>query len=291
MQLALQIKLDLQNALRGVNQFSSAIDGMGNSVAKITGSGDGDAHLKMVEWAERSQSKCILGQTLSAEAQATGMGSGVADLHNAVRHDILKSDARKLASTLTRDLVYPLLAINGRGGDTLRNCPRWVFDLGDAEDIKNFAQHLPPLAANGMKIGVAWVHEKLRLPIAEAGEAVFGGTDTANVATPQQANEASGGVSLTAQPSAGTREMAAAAPGGDISAIDRLETAAAPVMEDWLKKIEAMLEAADSLEEFRAMLLAAYGRLDTGAMAESLAVAMAARHLAGRSEIMDEGKN
>ena len=54
----------------------------------------------------------ILGQTLSSEAEATGMGSGVADLHLATYLDIVRYDAIKLGETLTRDLVEPLKAFN-----------------------------------------------------------------------------------------------------------------------------------------------------------------------------------
>jgi phage gp29-like protein len=252
-------------------------------IAKITGTGDGEAHLMMVDWAERSQSKAILGQTLSAEAKATGMGSGVAALHNEVRHDILKSDARKLSETLTRDLVYPLLTLNGKGGDALRRCPRWVFDLGNAEDIATFATHLPTLAAGGAKISIAWVHEKLRIPMAEDGEDVFGyqsGDHFADVG--KMVGEDAG--ALASLKAAAPK---AAAPDPDA---DRLAADTDPVMAEWLAKIEAMLEAADSLEEFRAMLLAAYPKLDTEAMAAPLAAAISAMNLAGRSDVRADGE-
>lgn len=47
----------------------------------------------------------ILGQTLSSEAGATGMGSGVADAHLATLSDIIKFDAINLEETLTFDLL------------------------------------------------------------------------------------------------------------------------------------------------------------------------------------------
>ncbi|WIK47284.1 DUF935 domain-containing protein [Pseudomonas aeruginosa] len=33
-------------------------------------------------------------------------------MHNEVRHDLLASDARQLAATLSRDLLWPLLVLN-----------------------------------------------------------------------------------------------------------------------------------------------------------------------------------
>lgn len=50
----------------------------------------------------------ILGQTLSSEADATGMGSGVADAHMATLADILNYDAINQSETLTVDLLRPL---------------------------------------------------------------------------------------------------------------------------------------------------------------------------------------
>ena len=166
-------KASLMRAVTALGHDARAImpDGMSLEVNKITGGGEGSHHLNMVAWADGAQSKAILGQVLSAEAKATGMGSGVADLQGEVRRDILASDARQLASTLTRDLVYPLIALNRGGLDGLRRCPRFVFDLGEAEDLKAFAESLPALAANGARIPVSWVHEKLRIPQAADDEA------------------------------------------------------------------------------------------------------------------------
>ncbi|MBM4089560.1 MAG: DUF935 family protein, partial [Planctomycetes bacterium] len=54
----------------------------------------------------------ILGQTLSSEAEATGLGSGVADAHLATLADIIRYDAIKLEETLTADLLLPLQRFN-----------------------------------------------------------------------------------------------------------------------------------------------------------------------------------
>ncbi len=50
----------------------------------------------------------ILGQTLTSEADATGLGSGVADLHLGTFLEIIKYDATNLEETLTRQLVRPI---------------------------------------------------------------------------------------------------------------------------------------------------------------------------------------
>jgi len=50
----------------------------------------------------------ILGQTLSSEAEATGMGSGVADAHLATLADIVKYDAGNLEESITTDFLKTL---------------------------------------------------------------------------------------------------------------------------------------------------------------------------------------
>ena len=54
----------------------------------------------------------ILGQTLSSEAAATGLGSGVAELHLDTLLQILKSDAINLEETLTSDLIATIIKVN-----------------------------------------------------------------------------------------------------------------------------------------------------------------------------------
>lgn len=54
----------------------------------------------------------ILGQTLTSEADATGLGSGLADLHLDTLMQIVKYDARNLEETLTYELVRPLQRFN-----------------------------------------------------------------------------------------------------------------------------------------------------------------------------------
>lgn len=54
----------------------------------------------------------ILGQTLSRKSDATGLGSGVADLHEDSMLQIIQYDAYSLEQTLTRELVHNLVRYN-----------------------------------------------------------------------------------------------------------------------------------------------------------------------------------
>jgi phage gp29-like protein len=56
----------------------------------------------------------ILGQILTSEAEATGLGSGVADLHLQTMLDIIKFDATNLEETITRETLEPLKIWNDK---------------------------------------------------------------------------------------------------------------------------------------------------------------------------------
>lgn len=305
-------KASLMRAVTALGHDARAImpDGMSLEINKITGGGEGSHHLNMVQWADGAQSKAILGQVLSAEAKATGLGSGVADLHAEVRRDILTADARQIAGTLTRDLVYPLLVLNGAPIESYRRCPRWVFDLGEAEDITAYADALPKLVGVGMRIPRAWAHEKLRVPEPDGDEDVLETArteppaDPAGAAAPAAPGAAPApgvpGVPPAAPPSAAPPQPATAraqwrpatlAAGTEPDPADLVTPTLARQAEaqilQWQDEIAAMLDAADSLEAFRESLLARYRDLPTDDLVTVLAQALATINLAGRSEVQD----
>lgn len=269
-------KASLMRAVTALGHDARAImpKEMEIEIQKVTGSGDSATHLSMVDWAERSQSKAILGQTLSAEAKTTGMGSGVADLQGEVRSDIRKADARSIAATLTRDLIYPLIAFNKPGIDGLRRCPRFEFDLGEAEDLKLYSEALPALAQGGARIPVAWVHEKLRIPEANGDEAVFGAPPAPE--TPPT-------------PASKPAALSATLPAKVEDTADKMTPALAAQADQqavrWIDEISAMLDQVQSIEEFRTLLLTRYESLPADDLVTVMSAAMAAIQLRGRAEV------
>jgi len=285
-------KASLMRAVTALGHDARAImpKEMEIEINKVTGTGDGSVHLAMVDWAERAQSKAILGQVLSAEAKATGMGSGVADLQGEVRADIMRADACSLAGTLTRDLVYPLLAINLPGFDSLRRCPRWVFDLSEAQDLKLYADALPKLAAGGARIPVTWVHEKLRIPEASNSEAVFGAVPETEPEAPGEPASTATGQAQAVGPGQARAALKAQAQTAQPDAADLLTPALAEQADAqvarWVAEIEAMLANADSLEQFREQLLARYGDLPAEGLVTVMAAALSAIDLRGRADVL-----
>jgi phage gp29-like protein len=140
---------------------------------KEAASGTHEPFQAMIDWCERSQSKAILGGTLTSQADGKSSTNALGTIHNEVRHDLLVSDALQLGGTLTRDLVYPLLAINKTDIKDPRRLPRLVFDVREPADFQLMADALPKLVAVGMPISVQWVRDKLRIPQPVEGEAVL----------------------------------------------------------------------------------------------------------------------
>lgn len=73
-------------------------------------------HSLLTEYFGHRIKRYILGQILSSESAATGLGSGVAELHTDTLMQILKSDATNLEETLTGDLLESIIRINVQKG-------------------------------------------------------------------------------------------------------------------------------------------------------------------------------
>jgi len=100
----------------------------------------------------------ILGQTLTSEAEATGMGSGVADAHLATFHDIVRFDGLNLEETITTDLLRPLQQWNFPGTDDIYL--RFVIDTESPDAQERIASYQAAWAM-GVKIRTEDVYDAL----------------------------------------------------------------------------------------------------------------------------------
>lgn len=273
----LRAVVNIGHAAAGIIPQGMAID------FKEAAQGSKDPYEAMIDWCERTQSKAILGGTLTSTAESTGLGSNTADVHNEVRHDLMKSDAAQIASTLTRDLVYPILMLNGKI-DSLRRCPRFEFDTYEAEDLKLYADAMPKLVSIGMRIPVDHVHKKLRIPLAEKDEEVL---QTAQPAL--QGNEALAGHAGCKH--CNTAALNATQQQKDVADhyTDRLEDKSEAALNALIEPIRRLVMNAGSMAEIMESLLDIYGDMDDAALSTIIRDALTAAELAGRFEI-NEGK-
>lgn len=279
-------KASLMRAVTALGHDARAImpSEMELEIQKIVG-GEKSPHLAMVDWADRAQSKAILGQTMSAESKSSGIGSGNADLHREVRHDILIADARQIAGTITRDLLYPLIALNRGNIDGLRRSPRLVFDTGEAEDIKLFAEALPELVGVGMNIPVSWAHDKLRIPEPVNDEPILKVAAPASVLSPEL--RPAPGKQTPNDPAA---LVALSAADKTAASRDALDDLAALMGDEWVQTTDGLVspitrlaDECNSLEEFRNRLPEAIEQMDAQSVADLLARGMFSAYLSGRA--------
>lgn len=221
----------------------------------------------MVQWAEKSMSKAILGGTLTSQADGKSSTNALGAVHNEVRHDLLKSDAKQVATSLRQYLLYPLLVLNKGGDRDPRRLPRFQFDLVEAEDMATYAEALPNLVNAGLQIPVNWAHEKLRIPLPSKGDAVLGTTSQA-----QPGAAATRVAALKTQPEA-----------------DPLDDLADQLASDWepvasmMAPVQQLLASCKTLEEFRDRLPELVPQLDAAQVVELIAKGLFAGTLAGRT--------
>jgi phage gp29-like protein len=174
----------LLSAVANIGTDAGAIipDSMMIEFAEAHQQGGADLYERFCEYLNRQVSKAVLGQTLTTEMPRDGGGSrAAAQVHDAVRRDIMGSDARRLAATLTRDLVKPIVDLNF---GPRKSYPRVEIGLPDDADVRNFADTIAALADRGLRIGQRTVLDKLGIPEPDAGEPVLSPARAAVSAAP-----------------------------------------------------------------------------------------------------------
>jgi phage gp29-like protein len=226
--------------------------------------GNADGFKIMMDWCEATQSKAILGGTLTSQTGANGNRS-LGDVHNEVRLDIRNDDASKIDRALSDYLIYPIAVLNGLTDPG--RAPRFVSDTQEPDDLALYADALPKLVAIGMTIPARYAHEKLKIPEPDGDEPVL---------------------------SAGGSGVEGAAPTPDIDPTpvgahtEQLAREAAPRLDALIDRVRGLVDSADSLDALRDDLLAAYGDLDTRELTNVMALAFACADLAGRHDAREE---
>jgi len=270
------------------------------------------------------QSKIILGQTLTSSEGKSG-SQALGNVHNEVRLDILRSDAKRVAATLTSQLIAPLVLFNISGADP-RRLPRFCIDVPDPEDLALYAEALPKLAAAGMRIGVSDLHRRLRIEEADDGEEVLKGPPAPTMPGAPPAIGAPGAIDPEAEDSADDEDPAmppgvkppvakrtrakkappAAAAVKQVALAGTTPPAPAPrdalddlvdsALSDWqpvmaalveplMAEIDKALASGESLQAFRDRLPKIAKQMDDAPLAERVARATFVARLAGEADL------
>lgn len=281
-------KASLMRAVNALGHDARAImpKEMELEIESVTGGSGASSHMTMMEWADKAESKVILGQTLTADTGSKGGGSfALGKVHNEVRRDIMKGDARQIAATLTRDLIYPLVTLNIPGITSLRRCPRLQFQVEDAADMAAMAENLPKLVGVGFQIPLSWAQEKMHIPTPKEGEPVLvvKQAPVTNLPAPTAGTEALS----TALPAA----PAPAAPAADLDPVAgdvlQLSRAAAPTWDSLVDQVKALVDGTTDLAVLQAQLVDAFGGQPSDDLVKLMAAAFALAELRGMSDVQD----
>lgn len=259
-------KATLLRAVVNIGHDAAAIIPQGMMIDfKEAAKGDNKSFDAMISLMERIQSKVALGGTLTSGEGMNGT-QALGKVHQDIAQHLRDSDAKQLGNTITRQLIYPTLALN-KGVTDPRRCPRLVFDTQEPEDLKLMSDAVPKLVGVGMRIPVRWAHDKLKIPEAVDGEAVLAAAaPTAEPADPK-----------ARPPKPGSAQLKARVPAGGPEG-DELDDLSAEMAGQWeevlgetMQAVQAALAAASTLEEFRDALEAALGQVEQAKLTELLA--------------------
>lgn len=183
-------KLTLLRAVMEIGHRAAGIIPQGMMIDfKEAAKGSSDPFMDMIKWCEMSQSKAILGGTLTSQADGKSSTNALGKVHDDTRIEIRDSDAKQLASSISRDVIGALMRINYPNVSP-RRYPKFVFDLAETEDIGVYSEALPKLVGIGMQIPAPWAHKRLGIPMVSGDEPVL---------SMAQANQPTNQAPLTAQ--------------------------------------------------------------------------------------------
>lgn len=267
------------------------VDGKGSTA-------DGAVFRELAEYIDKQMSKAVLGQTATTDAVATGLGGGLGNVHNDVRSDIERADAKLLAATLNSQVAQPLVMLNH---GPRKKYPHLRIGREESIDLKAMTEAIGFFVDRGLPVGVSHARKLTQTPEPKPDEALLTPAKTAapevppetHPKTPQEASEGGGGrLRPGAPPKSGSRPLLEPLKGKDASpetlhaalhatgpadtdAIDRFIGSELDGWEEMVGAAEGpirgMLADASSLEDARDRLIGLLDTMDPGPLAELLA--------------------
>lgn len=236
-----------------------------------------ELYASLIRYLDEQVSKAVLGQTLTTDAGRSG-SLAQARVHDGVRDDLLRFDARALAATLRHQVAEPLVRLN-LGPDA--PVPLVELHIEEGEDLDALGQQLIALAQVGLDVPLRWVREKWGIPKAEASEAVLVRTQPAAGVSGHRS-----GLPTALHALIATNPAAESTSADPTAALQQqLSSAGAPAWHALLGQIQALVEQADSLGALQDALLGAYGDLDSAELVKIMASALALAELKGLAEV------
>ncbi|MGL5447451.1 MAG: DUF935 domain-containing protein [Rhabdaerophilum sp.] len=276
----------LLNAVRNLGADAAAIVPTGMEIDFIETKGFSEKPFEgFAMYLDKALSKAVIGQTMTADE---GGSLAQAKVHDNVRIDIKKADAKQLNGTLARDLVRPFIDLNFGPRDRY---PQLVIQVAEPEDIKTLSEALAKLVPLGLTVQTSELRDRMGFADPEPGAEVLGKAQPLKGQKPQAKPPAvkpgealdddppkePNRYHLAGCPCCGAGPRAFNAEGVEEDERDELVAAA---LEDWerdmspiIDAIEAEANRATSYEAFEAALNRLTGDLPTGSLARRIAIA------------------
>lgn len=244
------------------------------------GSGNGLFGSK-ADYLDKQVSKGVLGQTMSTD---DGSSLSQAKIHENVRHDIARADARQAAVTVNRDLIRPFVDLNFGPQERY---PTVVFPITENEDIKALAEVVERLVNLGLEISMSDVRSRVGFDEPEEGAVLLRPSvsfETPSAETPQPPAEKP--IDKKAAVQAQARLQPACPHCGGFHAVaadqrDEVDELLDTALGEWekdldplLKPLRTVFERATSYDDLLAGMEDLEAKLDAGPLADRLAKLM-----------------
>lgn len=228
--------------------------------------GGADVYEKLVLYCEKQISKAVLGRSDAADPTAGQLG--MQTMASEVRKDLLDGDAHELSNTINMQLVKPFIDLNFGMQEAY---PAIRIMTQRQENLAGLADMLAKLVPLGLQVEQSVVRDYWGLPD-PAENAQLLGVPSAAPALNRALNRAG----ATAEPVQHDFEEQG------LAMLERLGGEAAPYLDDWVDRMQELLEKSADLVEFRAGLEGLYPDLDARQFAAIMGQALAAADAAGR---------
>jgi len=232
-----------------------------------------DLYERLATFANKEMSKAILGQTLTAEVGEVG-SYAASQTHNDVRLDLAKADTKACAATMRYQLIRPLVGFN-YGWDT--SIPDYEPVWKEEEDLKDKSDWVTALLDRNVEMPASFIRLQFNIPEPKKGEAVVGAFSD------RSDRQAAKFARIAAKAALGAEEEG---PGDTLAALGD-KTLSEAATDDLMAPVAQLLDRVGSLEEFRDGLMDLYGDMDSTALGDLMARALALAELAGRFDVKE----
>ncbi|MDM9647739.1 DUF935 domain-containing protein [Rhizobium sp. S163] len=173
-------KRTLLKAVASIANDAAAIipQGMEIEFHEVSGNNGAAVFGGLLEYIDKQISKLVVGQTMTSD---DGSSLGQAKIHNEVRLDILRADAKQLAFTANRDLIKPFVDLNFGPQEKY---PALQLLVPDPEDVVALTDAVAKMVPFGLRVKQSEIREKIGLSDPVDGDELLMPINTAPAAEP-----------------------------------------------------------------------------------------------------------